>query len=77
VQKKQKFILLTLGLVLVVVSIVALGMGAYHIPPADILTMLTQKLHFGSVGGVHNMHEDVLFEIRMPRLLLGLLVGAA
>ncbi len=76
-QKKQKFILLTLGLVLVVVSIVALGMGAYHIPPADILRMLTQKLHFGSAGGVHNMHEDVLFEIRMPRLLLGLLVGAA
>ncbi|WP_343570602.1 iron ABC transporter permease [Sphingobacterium sp.] len=76
-QKKQKFILLALGLVLGVVSIVALGMGAYHIPSADILTMLTQKLHFGSAEAVHNMQGDVLFEIRMPRLLLGLLVGAA
>jgi iron complex transport system permease protein len=77
VQKKQKFILLALGLVLGVVSIVALGMGAYHIPSTDILTMLTQKLHLGSAEAVHNMQGDVLFEIRMPRLLLGLLVGAA
>lgn len=76
-QKKQKFILLALGLVLGVVSIVALGMGAYHIPSADILTMLTQKLHLGSAEAVRNMQGDVLFEIRMPRLLLGLLVGAA
>ncbi|WP_312192824.1 iron ABC transporter permease [Sphingobacterium sp.] len=76
-QRKQKFILLALGLVLVMTSIVALGMGAYHIPSDDILTMLLQKLHLGSAGGVPNMQEDVLFEIRMPRLLLGLLVGAA
>ncbi|WP_240199596.1 FecCD family ABC transporter permease [Sphingobacterium siyangense] len=76
-QKKQKFILLALGLVLGVVSIVALGMGAYHIPSADILTMLMQKLHLGSAEAAHNMQGDVLFEIRMPRLLLGLLVGAA
>lgn len=76
-QRKQKFILLALGLVLVMTSIVALGMGAYHIPPGDILTMLLQKLHLGSGSSVPNMQEDVLLEIRMPRLLLGLLVGAA
>jgi len=31
----------------------------------------------GSARSVADMQEDVLFEIRMPRLLLGLLVGAA
>lgn len=76
-QRKQKFILLALGLVLFMTSIVALGMGAYHIPSGDILAMLLQKLHLGSASSLPNMQEDVLFEIRMPRLLLGLLVGAA
>lgn len=76
-QKKQKLILLALSLLLLVTCIVALGLGAYHIPPEDILMMLMEKMHLSKLSGQNSMHADVLFEIRMPRLLLGLLVGAA
>lgn len=51
-------------------------MGAYHIPAEDVLSLLAQKLGLPSAGR-DAMQQDVLFEIRMPRLLLGLLVGAA
>jgi len=76
VQRKQKFIVLALSLVLLFTCVVALGMGAYHIPAEDVLSLLAQKLGLPSAGR-DAMQQDVLFEIRMPRLLLGLLVGAA
>ncbi|MEZ0454694.1 iron ABC transporter permease [Sphingobacterium thalpophilum] len=75
-QRKQKFIVLALSLVLLFTCVVALGMGAYHIPAEDVLSLLAQKLGLPSAGR-DAMQQDVLFEIRMPRLLLGLLVGAA
>jgi len=77
VQKKQKVILLALSLILIVTCIIALGVGAYHIPAGDILSMLMQKLHLSTASDQDSMQTNVLFEIRMPRLLLGLLVGAA
>jgi len=67
---------LALSLVLLFTCVVALGMGAYHIPAEDVLSLLAQKLGLPSAGR-DAMQQDVLFEIRMPRLLLGLLVGAA
>ncbi|WP_257091033.1 iron ABC transporter permease [Sphingobacterium sp. E70] len=76
-QKKQKLILLALSLILFITCIVALGLGAYHIPAGDILSMLMQKLHLSTAPDQDSMQTNVLFEIRMPRLLLGLLVGAA
>jgi ABC-type Fe3+-siderophore transport system, permease component len=77
VQKKQTLILLALSLILFIACIVALGLGAYHIPAGDILSMLMQKLHLSTASDQDSMQTNVLFEIRMPRLLLGLLVGAA
>ncbi|WP_265713762.1 FecCD family ABC transporter permease [Sphingobacterium sp. InxBP1] len=75
-QRKQKFIVLALSLVLLFTCVVALGMGAYHIPAEDVLSLLAQKLGLPSAGR-DAMQQNVIFEIRMPRLLLGLLVGAA
>ena len=66
-----------MSLILVVICIIALGMGAYYIPASDIFWMLMQKLHLFDASAHAGLPEDVLFEIRMPRLFLGFLVGAA
>jgi len=77
VYKRQKLILLALVSILIVVCIISLGLGAYFIPPKDIFSLLMQKTHLASATPINSMHEDVIFEIRLPRLLLGILVGAA
>lgn len=66
-----------LVLLLVVATILALGLGAYHIPAWDVCRLLLQKVGLASAGAVEPLQQDVLFVVRLPRVLLGLLVGAA
>lgn len=75
-ERKQRVILLVMSVLTVVVAIVALGLGAYYIPVRDILSLIGNRMGFAGVD-VDVTHDDVLFIIRMPRVLLGLLVGAA
>lgn len=74
---KQKLILIGLVLVLVSGAILSLGLGSYYISVQDILLLIIKKLGISPSVQVDSMHEDVLFIIRTPRLLLGILVGAA
>src|SRR5690606_38105394 len=55
----------------------SLGLGAYHIPIDVVGKLLLSKLELysGSVDG--SMDDDVLFVVRMRRVLLGGLVDAA
>lgn len=55
----------------------ALGLGAYHIPALDVCRLLLQKVGLASSAALDPLQEDVLFVVRLPRVLLGLLVGAA
>lgn len=57
----------------VVISLVALGSGAVAIPPGRVLAILSGLGHAGVDGG----DALVIFQVRLPRLILGLLVGAA
>ena len=68
-------IVLTLGLLVTVV--IALGVGAFSIPVQDVLTLLAQKIGMMSDVPVDETYSDVLFIVRFPRVLLGILVGAA
>lgn len=76
-ERKQRIILIALAIVTLVIAIVALGLGAYYISVNDILRLIANRL--GVLNGVDLdvTHDNVLFIIRMPRVLLGLLVGAA
>ena len=60
-----------LALVVLVLGIAALSLslGAYAIPPADVLRTL--------LGDGTGREEFVVLELRLPRLTLGVLVGAA
>jgi iron complex transport system permease protein len=67
-------VLLLLVLLLLAVSVVASGIGPYHIPPLDVLKVI---LHRARGGGEAGAAATVLFNIRLPRIAAAACVGAA
>ncbi|MFA9466187.1 MAG: FecCD family ABC transporter permease [Velocimicrobium sp.] len=70
---KLKFILLAGLLVLVMVA--SLFGGRYHMEYGDVLKLIEAKLSGISYPGFE-VAEHVLFQVRLPRILIALLVGA-
>jgi len=70
--------LLTVGLVvaLLVLVPVAAGLGAYPIPTGDVLASVQHRLGLGG-GALDRVPESVLWNVRFPRIVLALLVGAS
>lgn len=60
---------------LVMVVIGSVGMGAMRIATADVLAILLKQLGWTDVV-VEPQQEAVLMAIRLPRVLLGVLIGA-
>ncbi|GAB3319230.1 iron ABC transporter permease [Larkinella ripae] len=63
-----------LGVLLVIVMLGAVGVGAVAIPIPDVLVILFKQLGW-EIGTVEPQQETVLTVIRLPRILLGVLVG--
>lgn len=68
---------------LVVIAVLSIGIGAVEISPVQVVAILLHKLGldeivstFLSLNDFSEQQENVLWAIRLPRLLLGLLVGA-
>jgi iron complex transport system permease protein len=64
-------------LLVTVVSLVAAGMGAYDISPAEVLGSVFHKVGLGIGPVPAGLGDDILWEIRFPRVALALLVGAS
>lgn len=56
--------------------VLALGLGSYAIPVKDVLASLAQPLGWPAATP-ERMQAIAVVDLRLPRLLLGLLVGAA
>ncbi|MGW7209058.1 FecCD family ABC transporter permease [Streptomyces sp. NPDC054837] len=69
---------MTVGLVvgLLVLVPVAAGVGAYPIPVGDVLGSVQHKAGLGG-GELDRVAESVLWNVRFPRIVLALLVGAS
>lgn len=57
-----------------VTAMLALGVGRFFISPADIVTSIGEKIIGGA--GLSDMAEMTIWNVRMPRILLAILVGA-
>jgi iron complex transport system permease protein len=68
-------IYLTLSLLLVVAIVLSAGTGAVYLSFREISALIAHKA-FGS-GIVNPVHEGLFFQIRLPRTILCLFVGAA
>jgi iron complex transport system permease protein len=75
--QKEKVVLATLGVGLVFVFLISLGIGQIYIPLGNITTILLKPLGFFADATVDSVHETVLWSIRLPRLVMTVLVGAA
>ena len=67
-------ILLFLAILLLAVSVIASGIGPYHIPPTEVLKTVL-RWPFGNADA--DAIDTVLFNIRLPRVVAAGFVGAA
>lgn len=69
---------LTAGLLtaLVVCCLFSAGLGAYSIPLGDVLGSVQHRLGLGGAA-LDRVGESVLWNVRLPRVVLALLVGAS
>ncbi|TDQ08247.1 FecCD family ABC transporter permease [Pedobacter metabolipauper] len=74
---KKKIIYISLSAGLLLAILFSLGMGAMKIPVLDVLAIFLNKTGLAAHITVDPMYENVLQFVRLPRVLLGLLVGAA
>ncbi|MFF2350154.1 FecCD family ABC transporter permease [Kitasatospora sp. NPDC058115] len=70
--------LLTVGLAaaLLLFALLAAGTGAYRIPLGDILASVAHRIGLGG-HALDRVPESVLWNVRLPRVVLALLVGAS
>ncbi|WP_353942242.1 iron ABC transporter permease [Streptomyces sp. HUAS MG91] len=70
--------LLTAGLAaaLLLLALLSAGIGAYHIAPGDILASVQHRAGLGG-HALDRVGESVLWNVRLPRIVLALLVGAS
>lgn len=69
---------LTGGLVcaLVLLALVSAGVGAYEIPLGEVVGSVQQRLGLGGAA-LDRVGESVLWNVRLPRVVLALLVGSS
>lgn len=63
-----------IGLLLLVIA--SMAIGKYHVPPSAILRVLSAGLTGGQVN-VDPIQQTVIWNVRLPRMAAGLLIGAA
>ncbi|MFI9585658.1 iron chelate uptake ABC transporter family permease subunit [Streptomyces sp. NPDC052236] len=66
----------SLLLALLLLSLLSAGLGAYDIPLGDILASFQHRLGLGG-RSLDRVGESVLWNVRLPRVVLALLVGAS
>ena len=64
-----------LSVALLATCVISVGVGAVRVPPSAVLAALAGALGLDVAGGTAQQ-EAVLLAIRVPRVLLGVLVGA-
>jgi iron complex transport system permease protein len=73
---RQRIILIVLAALLVLSMLVAVQAGAVHIPPGAFFSSIAASLGL-STGEHSDMQQAVLMVVRLPRVVVSLLAGAA
>ena len=76
-QRRGPALLMGLLVLLVFIAIVSVGIGAVQISPVQTISILLSKIGVETDAAFTPLQENVLMQIRLPRVVLGLLIGAA
>ncbi len=66
-----------LTIALVVVVCVSAGAGQFSIAPSEVLSSIARRVGIAAADDSHRLVDGALWNVRFPRILLGLVVGAA
>ncbi len=69
-------VLSALAVLVGIAALLSLGLGALAVPPSDALAVVGSHLLPGLVEPVSGAADAVVWQIRVPRTLLGLVIGA-
>ena len=75
--KKAKILTALLFILPFLLTLASLSIGRFHIPPKDMGRTVIQAISPAAGSEASTPYRDILFRIRLPRLLLALIAGAA
>lgn len=75
--KNRGYIIYVALLVLLFVALVSLLLGQYKIEPQTLLKYISYKLQFLVNDEKYALLDSIIMDIRLPRILLAILIGAA
>ncbi len=75
--KKAKILTVLFFLLPFLLTLASLSIGRFHVPPKDLARTIIQTISPSTGPRVPTAYQDILFRIRLPRLLLALMAGAA
>jgi iron complex transport system permease protein len=76
-RKSTFLLLLTLALIWLAVVIIASAVGAVSIPPVTVAGIIGRRLGLPLATTWPEVYDTVIWQLRLPRIILGSLVGAA
>ncbi len=76
IEKKHRRTVLVMGILLIVCVFVSFGLGRYPVPLREALGILVQKCGLPVEQFWTDAMESALWNIRLPRVILSVLVGA-
>ncbi len=76
-KSKYNSILLATAFIFLLIFFLSLTIGAYHLKPVDLTKALLSPLVASFRTAETAVPRDIVFQIRLPRILLALIVGAA
>ncbi len=76
--RKATILIVGLAVALVVIAIIAAGNGQLHVPPGEVLGSILHRLGI-DIGPMpsHPRGEAALWNVRFPRVVMAIVVGAA
>lgn len=70
-------LLAVLAVLLVAAIVLSFGIGPLHVPPGDVLRIVLGRIGLADMEGVSARDAAVIWNLRIPRALMGALVGAS
>jgi iron complex transport system permease protein len=75
-QRRARIVLTGLSVLLVLCAVAAIGIGMVPMTPGQILAILARRVGLGLPWDFEGRQEAVLYAVRLPRVVLGGLIGA-
>ena len=77
ITSKQRIILISLSFLLLAFIVLSAGNGALYISPMQVVSIVLHKIGINNLTAFDEGQYNVFWVIRFPRVILGLLIGAA